>query len=200
MKIEYLIIGFFAIAILYVLLVYIFGIIKQKIKNKQITNEKSKPAEKPAQKPTQKPSKSDEGKIEVEHEVLTEKPIDNAIKDANIQYQINEAFEKINAEKDEYERSNQKTTRTGRLQVDRSDFNSELRSTRNAKSKRNMLKSEYVEIGHEGPTKRAYPSKDEKKDLNEATDPTAQTIADEINNMSPEAKAILINDILNKKY
>ena len=198
MKLEYIIIAIFAVLILYVGLVYVINSIKMKRKAKPKTEEKPKTTSVVTQtKPTTKPS-GEIGKVEVKSEILTEKPVEKAIKETNLDYQINEAFEKINAERDEYLRHTQKVGRIGRLKVDRSEFNPELKATKYIK--RNVLKSETAEIGHEGPSKRAYPSRDEKKDLNEQTDATAKTIADEINNMSPEAKAILINDILNKKY
>ena len=200
MKLEYILIAAFALVFSFIFLVYYINTLKMK-KKSQPKAEKSKKPEEAAKpkKEAEQPKKDDGGKVEVQSEVLTEKPVDTAKKEANIEYEINAAFEKINDEKEEYERINQKVGRVGRLQVDRSDFNREIKSTR-VKSNRNVLKSETAEIGHEGPTKRSYPSRDDKKDLNEATDPTVQTIADEINNMSPEAKAILINDILNNKY
>ena len=196
MKLEYIILGVFGIAILYVVVVYIFNSIKMKNKNKPKNEEKPKTTSVVTQtKPTTKPS-GENGKVEVKSEILTEKPVEKAIKETNLDYQINEAFEKINAEREEYLRHTQKVGRIGRLKVDRSEFNPELKATKYMK--RNVLKSETAEIGHEGPSKKA--STEDKKDLNVQTDATAQTIADEINNMSPAAKAILINDILNKKY
>ena len=198
MKVEYFIIGFFAVAIAYVALVYVLNMVKQKRKNKPKEDGKPKSDSSKTTKP-EKSNKTDGGKVELEHEVLTEKPIDLAVKEANIEYQINEAFEKINAEKDEFEKSSQKPARTGRLQVDREGFEAELRASRGSRLRRKTLKSETAEIGHEGPSQRADSSV-ENAEEHAQTDESLQTIADEINNMSDEAKVILINDILNKKY
>ena len=81
MKLEYIILGVFGIAILYVAVVYIFNSIKMKSKNKPKTEEKPKTTSVVTQtKPTTKPSDED-GKVELKSEVLTEKPVEKAIKE-----------------------------------------------------------------------------------------------------------------------
>ena len=181
---EFIIIGVFVLVFAYIGILYLINSRKQK--NKSTKVEKPEVKEDVAKK------------IELKSEIIKEKPVETALSEATIEYEINEAIQKTSEQTDIFEETNKKPGRVGRLQVDRSDFVSTRRSRQSSNStlSNKTLKSETAVIGVEGPSKETQ--EPVKRDVEDTT--SQKTIADEINNMSPEVKAILINDILNKKY
>lgn len=144
-------------------------------------------------------------KVKVESKITKESPIDIAIKEQNKSLsgaEIQQAFNMIDAERKAYE-SLQRGKSTSRLQVDRGDNRSEIEimmAEGQVLSSRNHLKSETNIIGVEGPSAEQIAKVNAEIDSEGMTKPTAPGISKQIENLSPELKAVLLNDILNKKY
>ena len=192
--IGYIIIGIFAVIFVYIMSLYFIN--SRKIKKKNI--EKTKKEEKEKEK---------NEKVEVKSEITTGSPLEKAINEANDyskSTEIEQAFRQIDAQREAYEKTNVKGQRYRGLRKDRENFKTELQmamETNRMAMEDNRISSETNVIGKEGPsqeqidrTNNAIAKEKENKNISD------ETIANEISKMSPEAKVILINDILGKKY
>lgn len=196
--IGYIIIGVFAIVILYIAILYF-------VNSKKIKKAQSKATAKDAKAGEKKDASKADGagkKVEVKSEVVKGSYKDASIEDLNRQSQqaVIEAFKKIDEAEKAFE--SRKQTKgyndNGRLKLDRSNFKSELqKSLENAKisSETNKMKFETAKMGEEGIPQTSNDTQTPAKKQARAT-----TLGEEINNMSPELKTVLLNDILNKKY
>lgn len=143
--------------------------------------------------------------VKVESKITKESPIDIAIKEQNKSLsgaEIQQAFNMIDAERKAYE-SLQRGKSTSRLQVDRGDNRSEIEimmAEGQVLSSRNHLKSETNIIGVEGPSAEQIAKVNAEIDSEGMTKSTDPSVSEQITNLSPELKAVLLNDILNKKY
>ena len=182
-------------------------------------NKKAKKAEKPKEAKKEEEKKTDE-KVEVKPEISAEKPIERAIKEANVEFQIKEAFEKIEQERIDYEKTAKVTDKSigGKLKLDRGDFRTELQKTledngtyeRNViSSETNRMKSETAQMDYEiRPQSIANVTENYENDIDKQIaeeymnnhQPRQKTLKEEINGMSPEAKAMMLNDLLKRKY
>ena len=183
--IGYIMIGIFAVVLIYIIALYFKN--SKKIKGS---------GKKPDAKATKSPEKKEE-KVEVESTITKKVPLEQSIIEENSRIAKNEiesAFSQIEAQRQAYEDS---------LTSKNSDTDKSMteleRSMKNDSSmmKRKHLRSETAKIGVEGPTKQIEDATEAKK---ENADDLSKSIASEIQNLSPELKAILMNDILNKKY
>ena len=95
MRLEFIIIAIFAVSFSFILFLYVINSTKMKKKSGQKEEKSQKSVETTKVKKVEVKPKDDGGKVEVESEILTEKPVEKAMKEANIEFQINEAFEKI---------------------------------------------------------------------------------------------------------
>ena len=189
----YIIIGVFGAIFLFILILYM---INTKKINKKVQKTKEK----------EKVEKEKHEKVEVESEITKEKPLDAAIAQANIDYHVKEAFERIEQERIEFEKDSKRGSEGGRLKLDRGDFRTELQKsleTNIISSETNVISSDTAKMDYEISSEK----KEEKVDIDkqiaeehENDKDKSKTLLDEINNLSPEAKSILINDILKKKY
>ena len=196
MKLEYFFIGFFALISLFILIFYIINTVKMNKTQKKVT-EKKMTEEK----------KKDDDKIEVPAEQSKEKPVEKAIKEANIEFQIKEAFEKIEQESVEYENFPKNRTIGGKLQVDRGEFKTELQKsleTNKISSETNTISSSTAKMDFEMKDFKTNEQIDVEKQIAEEyikkQENQNKTLGDELKDMSPEMKAMMLNDILNKKY
>lgn len=201
---EYILIGVLVGIFLILLLTYFM--------NSKKINKKSKSKDKVLDKLKDKDKKDEikdpNEKVEVPSEIINEKPIDKAIKEANAEYHMNEAFEKIEQERIAFENySRPSHSSTGRLKLDREEFKSELQKSleqNTISSETNVISSATAKMDFEISSQPNNQNVDVEKQIAEdymkSHSEKKGTLADEIINMSPEAKAILLNDVLNKKY
>ena len=184
MRYEFIIIGVFVL--IFVFLAVLYYVNGKKIKGKQTKKEE------------QKKEKS-EKKIEVKAEMLKETPIETAIKEANIESHMEEAFKKIEDERKMFEEKNEGLNRRkSRLTVERDDFKTELqKSLEIAKisSETNVLKSQTAKMDYETEANKNTEAEVTKDEIDKS-----KSLAEEIEKLSPEMKAILIDNLLNKKY
>jgi len=195
MKLEYFFIGFFVIISVFILVFYTINTVKMNKVQKKVA-EKKKAEEK----------KKDE-KIEVPAEQSKEKPVEKAIKEANIEFQIKEAFERIEQERVEFENVPKNRNIGGKLQLDRGEFKTELQKsleTNKISSETNTISSATAKMDFEVKDLKTNEQIDVDKQIAEEYlknhDGQNKTLSDELKDMSPEMKAIMLNDILNKKY
>ena len=200
MKLEYFFIGFFALISLFILVFYIINSVKINKKQKKVLENK-KTEEK------NKEEKSKDEKIEVPAEQSVEKPVERAIKEANIEFQIKEAFERIEQERVEYENAPKNRAIGGKLQLDRGEFKTELQKsleTNKISSETNTISSSTAKMDFEMKDFKTDEQVDVEKQIAEEymkkQENQNKTLGDELKEMSPELKAIMLNDILNKKY
>ena len=181
MKLEFILIGALALISLFILVFYIINTVKMNKKQKKVA-EKKKIEE-----------KVKDEKIEVSAEQSKEKPVEKAIKEANIEYQIKEAFERIEQERIEYENVPKNRSIGGKLQVNREEFKTELQKSLEISKISNEMRDnqakEQVDVDKQ--IAEEYMKNQEKK---------KKSLGDELKDMSPEMKTIMFNDILNKKY
>lgn len=193
--IGYIIIGVFAVIFLYIMALYFIN--SRKIKNKNV--QKAEKAE--------KTEKDKNEKVEVQSEISSGNPLEKAIKETNDysnNTEIEQAYKQIDAQREAFEKTNSKTFRYRGLRKDRDNFKTELQmamETNQMAMEHNRISSETNVIGKEGPSKAQIDRTNLEIELeNQKKVSKETTIAQEINKMSPEAKAVLINDILGKKY
>ena len=177
--IGYIIIGVFAVVILYITILYF-------INSKKIKNAQSKAQAKDAKAGEKKDASKTDGagkKVEVKSEVIKGSYKDASIEDLNKQSQqaVIEAFKKIDEAEKAFE--SRKQTKgyndNGRLKLDRSNFKSELqKSLENAKisSETNKMKFETAKMGMEGEPETSEQKQDAKKPAGKAT-----SLGEEIN-------------------
>ena len=193
---EWIIIGAFAFVILCIAVMYFINGRKIK-KNSGKSLDKKSDSKAKVEIP-----KAKDGKVEVESKLTSEKPIETAIKEANQsigQTDIEKAFDAINKGAESFD-ATQKLQK-GKLKFQREKFKSQIQQSieeGDVYAERKHLKSETAVIGQEGPTEKKLTNKSEEitpKDVDQE-----KSIAEQISNLSPEMRAILINDILNNKY
>ena len=194
MKLEYFFIGFLALISLLILVFYIINTIKINKSQKKVAEKK-------------KAEENKDEKIEVTVEQTQEKPMEKAIKEANIEYQIKEAFEKIEQERVEYENAPKNKNVNGKLQLDRGEFKTELQKsleTYKISSDTNVISSSTQQMNFEMSNDKTNEQFDIEKQIAEEymkkQENQKKTLSEELKEMSPELKTIMINDILNKKY
>ena len=194
MKLEYFFIGFLALISLLILVFYIINTIKINKSQKKVAEKK-------------KAEENKDEKIEVTVEQTQEKPMEKAIKEANIEYQIKEAFEKIEQERVEYENAPKNKNVNGKLQLDRGEFKTELQKsleTYKISSDTNVISSSTQQMNFEMSNDKTNEQFDMEKQIAEEymkkQENQKKTLGDELKDMSPEMKAMMLNDILNKKY
>ena len=202
--IEYIIIGVLAFIFLTLVLTYFMN--SRKI-NKN-AKPKFKTEDKPKEEVKKEEKKDPDEKVEVPSEITKEKPVERAINEANTEYHMKKAFEIIEQERIAFENdAKQNKNSTSRLKLDRGEFKSELQKSlekRTISSETNVISSATAKMDFEISSQSGDDSVDVDKQIAEDYVKTHNTkiesIADEIRNMSPEARAILLTDILNKKY
>ena len=202
--IGYVIIGVAAFIFLFLILTYFIKskVLEEKIKEKKKIEEKAKEKDKKEEK------KDPSEKVEVPSELSKENPFDKAIKEANAEYHMKEAFEIIEQERIAFENSSRPShSATGRLKLDREEFKSELQKSlenNTISSETNVISSATAKMDYEISSQPKSQDTDVEKQIAEEYvknhNLSSGSIADEIRNMSPEAKAILLNDVFNKKY
>lgn len=195
MKLEYIFIGIFALISLFILVFYLINSAKINKKQKKVTEKKKTE------------DKIKDEKIEVPAEQSKEKPVEKAIKEANIDYQIKEAFERIEQERIEYENAPKNRTIGGKLKLDRDGFKTELQKsleTNKISSDTNVISSATAKMDYEIRDNQAKEQVDIDKQIAEEyvknQEKKNKSLGEELKDMSPEMKAIMLNDILNKKY
>ena len=201
---EYILIAVLAGIFLLLLLTYFIN--SKKIQKKAKAKEKSN--DKPKEKSKTDEKKDPNEKVEVPSVISSEKPVEKAIKEANAEYHIKEAFEIIEQERIAYENSSRPShTSSGRLKLDRGEFKSELQKSLEQNvisSDTNVISSATAKMDYEMSSQQVEQNSDVEKQIAEdyMKSHTSKngSLADEIVNLSPEAKAILLNDVLNKKY
>lgn len=200
---EWIIIGAIVFVALCIAIMYF---INSKKINKGSDKSKEKLDKKEEKAKTEAPKSKDE-KVEVESKITAESPIETAMKEANKSSAARDAdmlqaFEVINNQAEQYEHTQR--LQKGKLKFQREKFVSQIQQSiqeNNYDSVRNHLKSETATIGHEGPTVKQLDSQNVKSEDEQNKEIAKEkTLADEISNLSPEMRAILINDILNNKY
>ena len=192
--IGYIIIGVFAVIVLYIVALYFVNSRKIKKKNAQKTEKVEKEKEKPVDK---------NEKVEVQSEITTGSPLEKAINEANNysnKTEIEIAFQKMEEQRQAYEKSNVKSITSRGLKKDRSNFKTELQIA--IENNNVAISSDTNIIGKEGPSQEQIDRTNQAiaKEHESEKPMSHEKIASEISKMSPEAKAILINDILGKKY
>ena len=195
MKLEYILIGSVALISLFILVFY-------SINTRRINKKQTKVPEK---KKVEEKTKDEE--IEVPAEQTAEKPVEKAIKEANIDYQIKEAFERIEQERIEYENVPKNRSIGGKLQVDREGFKTELQKSleiNKISSDTNVISSATAKMDYETADAQTQEQVDVDKQIAEEYmknhEKKNKSLGDELKSMSPEMKTIMFNDILNKKY
>lgn len=200
---EWIIIGALAFVVVCIAIMYFINSKKIKKNSGKVEDKKGK---KSKNTKGDEP-KSKDGKIEVESKITAESPLETAIKEENKSSAVRDAdmvqaFEMINKQAEQYE-TTQKLQK-GKLKFQREKFVSQIQQSieeNGYDSVRNHVKSETATIGKEGPTiKQLDPENIKKDNLSKDELSKEKTIADQISNLSPEMRAILINDILNNKY
>lgn len=195
--IEYILIGTFVGIFLLMLLTYF------------INSKKINKSSKKLQKENKDDKKDDNKKVEVPSEMSAQKPVDKAISEANYEYNMKEAFEKIEQQRAEYENTPKSVKDNSRLKLDRGEFKTELQRSLEANtisSETNIISSSTAKMDFEisSQSKEGNVNIDkqiaEEYEKEHSKSQKLKNLAEEINNMSPQAKAVLINDILNKKY
>jgi predicted membrane protein len=176
---EYVIIGIFAVIFIFIFALYF-------INSKKINKAKK------AEEAKKDGGTGEDKKVEVKSTVIQGSALENAIAE---QEDANDTSNNVDAT--EPAKVEQKRVDNSRLKLDREEFVSEIRkSTDIGETKRVRLSSETNKIGKEGPDIVITESDEaEKKSEN-----SSKTFADEMKSLSPEMKALLLNDILNRKY
>ena len=192
--IGYVFIGIFAVIFIYIMTLYY-------INSKKIKNKNAQKAEN-----VKKEEKKTE-KVEVKSEITSGSPLEKAISEANDyskNSEIEEAYRQMDAQREAFEHTNRKMYREKGLRKDRENFKTELQmamETNQMAMENNRISSETNVIGKEGPSPEQIARTNLEIELeNQNKETKRNSISNEINNMSPEAKALLLNDILDKKY
>ena len=177
--IAYILIGIVLLCFIYIIVLYFVNSkkIAKAQKNKQDKTEKKD--DKNQSKVDKKPAV-----VEVKSQVIKGTMFEEAVKEAE-----KSGFKYTNDPK-----ADTMIKDNCRLQLDREEFVGEIKkSLETSEIKQQKLSSETNKIGIEGPTLNTNKQIEKKvEDKN--------TIADDINNLSPQLKALLVNDVLNRKY
>lgn len=170
--------GYIFIAIFVIIAIYIivqYSINAKKIKSKSTKKVEEKPDKKTVSKTTNDKKGAD---VEVKSTIISGTAVEQAIQEE----------EQKNNQKTKTENNKQTKIDNSRLKLDREDFVGEIQ-----KMNANKISSEYNKIGVEGPATKSLKNKQVKK-------VQQKSVADNIKDLPPEIKALLLNDILNKKY
>ncbi len=186
--VGYIIIGIFAVIIIYIAVLYFIN--SRKMKNK---------AQKSAEK-TQEKSK--DNKVEVESSMSSKTPIETAILEENSKInktEIEQAFSRIDDQRLEYE--NYIQSKNSENDKHMTELERSLKKNSGDSLKIKHMSSETAKIGREGPSKKNIEKVNQEiAKRNENQSELDKSLAKEIENLSPELKAVLLNDILNRKY
>ena len=173
--IEFIIIGLVAIVLLYIVILYCVN--SKKIKQKQNKTDSEKKADKNVQKSTDTKPKV----VEVKSQVIKGTMFEEAVKEAEksgFNYDAMCEPETASKPKD-----------NSRLKLDREQFVSEIKMA----DKQRLQAQKLMPERPEGPSITSNKKQTSNKQNKES-------FGEQINNLSPELKALLMNDVLNKKY
>lgn len=191
--IGYILIGAFAIVLIYIAVLY--SINSKKIKKQQEQKTKKEVEKADAQdKAKQKAESGAKEKVEVKSTVVQGTVADEALKEAEYENNLKEAFEKV--EKDVAKQEDTSKLARERLSRNKEMFTTEL-------DQRQTTISSFTNImGHEGPDAEtiAKINKEIADEDKAEQKPQKSSLKSEVDNLSPEMKALLLNDILNRKY
>lgn len=149
-------------------------------------------------------------KVELKAEIV-KSPVEDAKKEIDEREHLKAEFANVQTEL-----SHEKEMQGHRLTIDRSSFKTELDGNKTAIEKSRLAKGEVLEsdrmesktissqtnqIGTEGPNKKQMTELEEALASQKENGTDSNNISSQIENLSPELKAILLStDILNKKY
>jgi hypothetical protein len=170
-------VGYIIIAVAVLVLLYI--VVLYLINNKKIKQKQAKKDEKPKATENKKTPDTKPNMVEVKSQVIKGTMYEEAVKEAE-----RAGFKYT----DDLQTDTAKKQDNSRLKLDREEFVPEIKRTEYNRLKPQKLVSERLE----GPD--ATSKKKQIKTQN------TDSVGDQINNLSPELKALLLNDILNKKY
>lgn len=191
--IGYILIGAFAIVLIYISVLYFINSKKIKKQQGQKTKKEVEKADK-QDKAKQKAESGAKEKVEVKSTVVQGTVADEALKEAEYENNLKEAFEK--AEKDVAKQKDTSKLARERLSRNKEMFTTEL-------DQRQTTISSFTNIiGHEGPDAEtiAKINKEIADEDKAEQKPQKPNLKSEVDNLSPEMKALLLNDILNRKY
>lgn len=190
--IGYIILGILALIFIYITVLYFVNSKKINKDQKQKKDSEKKSvviASESKKEPEQK------NKVEVNSEMLSATPIEQAINEEKDSNKLKSEFQKVQAEIEK-----ERAIQGNRLYRDKDMFKTNLEGKKTTLEK--TISSQTNVIGEEGPSEAQIDETDKEiKEENTKNENNSDSIADEINNISPELKAILMSsDILNKKY
>lgn len=190
--IGYIILGILALIFIYITVLYFVNSKKINKDQKQKKDSEKKSvviASESKKEPEQK------NKVEVNSEMLSATPIEQAINEEKDSNKLKSEFQKVQAEIEK-----ERAIQGNRLYRDKDMFKTSLEGKKTTLEK--TISSQTNVIGEEGPSEAQIDETDKEiKEENTKNENNSDSIADEINNISPELKAILMSsDILNKKY
>lgn len=184
-----------AIIIVAIALILIYIVVLYKKNSKKIKSDKDKSGTKNDAKKAEDAGKgatTSGQKVEVESKIIKGTMFEEAIREAE---QNGYTYQKPSA---------QTKVDNSRLKLDRENFVGEIQKTMEvSKIKQQSLKSHTNKIGVEGPTKAAGEAQATQQQVqkNQAEQAATKTdVSAEIKGLSPELKALLVNDMLNRKY
>lgn len=191
--IGYILIGAFAIVLIYISVLYFINSKKIKKQQGQKTKKEVEKADK-QDKAKQKVESGAKEKVEVKSTVVQGTVADEALKEAEYENNLKEAFEK--AEKDVAKQKDTSKLARERLSRNKEMFTTEL------DQRQTTISSFTNTIGHEGPDAEtiAKINKEIADEDKAEQKPQKPSLKSEVDNLSPEMKALLLNDILNRKY
>ena len=191
--IGYILIGAFAIVLIYIAVLY-------SINSKKIKKQQEQKAQKEAEKSKeqdQAKQKAESGakeKVEVKSTVVQGTVADEALKEAEYQNNLKEAFERV-------EKNVESQNSSSRLERERLSRNKEMFTTE-LDHQQTTISSFTNTMGHQGPDAETIEriNKEIADEKNAEQKLEKPSLKSEVDNMSPEMKALLLNDILNRKY
>lgn len=191
--IGYILIGAFAIVLIYIAVLYSINSKKIKKQQEQKTKKEVEKADE-QDKAKQKAESGAKEKVEVKSTVVQGTVADEALKEAEYQNNLKEAFEKV--EKDVAKQEDKSKLSRERLSRNEEMFTTEL------DQRQTTISSFTNTMGHQGPDAESI-AKINKEIADEdraEQKPQKPSLKSEVDNLSPEMKALLLNDILNRKY
>ena len=191
--IGYILIGAFAIVLIYISVLYFINSKKIKKQQGQKTKKEVEKADK-QDKAKQKAESGAKEKVEVKSTVVQGTVADEALKEAEYENNLKEAFEKV--EKDVAKQKDTSKLARECLSRNKEMFTTEL------DQRQTTISSFTNTMGHEGPDAEtiAQINKEIADEDKAEQKPQKPSLKSEVDNLSPEMKALLLNDILNRKY
>lgn len=191
--IGYILIGAFAIVLIYISVLYFINSKKIKKQQGQKTKKEVEKADK-QDKAKQKAESGAKEKVEVKSTVVQGTVADEALKEAEYENNLKEAFEKV--EKDVAKQKDTSKLARECLSRNKEMFTTEL------DQRQTTISSFTNTMGHEGPDAEiiAKINKEIADEDKAEQKPQKPSLKSEVDNLSPEMKALLLNDILNRKY